>query len=132
MKAILFSLGLVLASITSPAIAGTTPVDLYRSGNTTSPRMDNVRVQDITQVTINNVVYVKSASGGISTSTTTTNLSTTVWKIPKGTSFPDTIKLNNDSPGHYAWEPAAQMKLADFTSLMTGLNAKFVKNEVTK
>jgi hypothetical protein len=128
MKAVLFSLALTLTSIGSPVLAGTTPVDLYRSGNTTSPRMDNVRVQDITQITVNNVVYVKSASGGISTSTTATNLSPTVWKIPKGTSFPDTIKLNNDSPGHYAWEPAGQMKLVDFTSLMSSLNAKFVKN----
>jgi hypothetical protein len=90
--------------------------------------MDNVIVQDITQSTIGDVVYVKSASGGISTSTTSTNLSPTVWKIPKGTSFSDTIKLNNDSPGHYAWEPAAQMKLTDFTSLMSALNSKFVKN----
>lgn len=128
MKAILFSLSIALTGIASPVMAGTTPVDLYRSGNTTSPRMDNVRVQDITQITVANVVYVKSASGGISTSTTATGVSPTVWKIPKGTSFPDTIKLNNDSPGHYAWEPASQMKLADFTSLMSALNAKFVKN----
>jgi hypothetical protein len=128
MKIISLSLALAVFGIASPAFAGTTPVDLFRSGNTTSPRMDNVRVQDITQVTLDGVVYVKPATGGISTSTTAASLSPTVWKIPKGTSFPDTIRLNNDKPGHYAWEPASQMKLTDFTSLMSALNSKFVKN----
>jgi hypothetical protein len=128
MRKIFVALSLIMTSIITPAFAGTTPVDLYRSGNTTSPRMDNVRTQDITQVTISGVVYVKADSGGISTSTYASGLSPTVWKIPKGTVFPDTIKLNNDKPGHYQWEPASQMTLSAFTSLMTALNAKFVKN----
>jgi hypothetical protein len=110
------------------AFAGTTTVDLYRSGNTTSARMDNVRTQDVTQVTENGVVYVLPNTGGISTSTSAAGLSTTVWKIPKATTYPDTLKVWNDSPGHWAWEPAAKMTLSSFTAALAGMNAKAVKN----
>lgn len=40
-------IGILLSSSTVVALAGTVPVDLYRGGNSTSPRMDNVREQDI-------------------------------------------------------------------------------------
>ena len=90
--------------------------------------MDNVRTQDVQQVTEGGVVYVLPKTGGISTSTTATGLSAPVWKAAKGTIYPDTVRVWNDSPGHWAWEPATKMTLADFTSIMASMNAKFVKN----
>lgn len=118
----------IVLAISTPAYAGTTTVDLFRSGNTTSARMENVRVNDVTQVTEGGVVYVLPNSGGISTFSSSAGVSTTVWKIPKGTVYPDTIKVWNDTPGHWAWEPASKMTLANFTSIMASMNAKCVKN----
>jgi hypothetical protein len=128
MKFVIMTLVSAIAICPSLAFAGTIAVDLFRSGNSTNARMDNVRITDIEQITIGGIIYVKAGNGGISTSTSATGVSPTVWKIAKGTSYPDTITVFNDKPGHWAWRPTSQMTLDSFTALMASMHSKFVKN----
>jgi hypothetical protein len=120
----------------SPAFAGTTTIDLFRSGNTITPKMDNVRTPttnptnfDIQTTTIGGVEYVTTGNGGISTFDLASKCSPTVWKLPKGSTYPSTLTLVDDKSGnHWSWRPTSQMTLAAFQSALASLNASFVKN----
>jgi hypothetical protein len=119
----------------SAAYAGTTTVDLFRSGNTTSPKMDNVRTPatnptnaDIKTTTIGGVEYVTTGNGGISTFDSVAKVSPTVWKLPKGTTYPNTLTLVSDGNNHWSWRPTSQMTLADFKAILATFNSSFVKN----
>lgn len=50
-----------------PRPMGITSCDLYRRGNSTGPRMDNVRPRDVKTFLKNGVVWVEGRSGGVST-----------------------------------------------------------------
>jgi hypothetical protein len=117
---LILSVSLVLAQ------TKTTSVDLYRLGNASSSRMDNVRDQDVTKFTKNGVVWVKSRSGGISTFSSPSNQKNE-WKLSKGASYPDGLFLNNDKGTHWQWEPSSDMSLDDYTRLLQQVGNKFLK-----
>jgi hypothetical protein len=125
---------LIAITFSASAYAGTTTVDLYRTGNTTSARMENVRTGiapqtsvDVSTVTEAGVVYVLPNTGGISTLTSANGLGATVWKIPKGTVYPNTLKVWNDKTGHWQWAPAAKMKMSDYQAALATINSKAIR-----
>ena len=108
------------------------PEDLYRLGNSTSPRLTNVRrPKDVDTTEINGITVVISNGKGISLSTKDrlekTPMSGWVWKISKGTQVPMGLKLINDRPGHYSICPTSNMPLDEFIGLLSRLALKCQK-----
>lgn len=120
-------IGILLSSSTVAALAGTVPVDLYRGGNSTSPRMDNVREQDIVWYLNDGQQWVVGKKGGISTTSKPPVPGKNWWKIPKGTKYSDEIYLENDHDNHWRWAPAKNMSRSHFKGLMQNLHPKFKK-----
>ncbi|EDN67205.1 hypothetical protein BGP_2730 [Beggiatoa sp. PS] len=86
-----------------------TGIDLYRSGNATTPNLDKVRIPprngaidiEIYEKDLNDqkVIYVDSTSGGISTFDAplpSQNQKVRWWKIPKGSIIPDGLQVTKD------------------------------------
>jgi len=112
---------------------GMTPVDLYRSGNSTSPNLDRVRITghdpDVDTYTGAAGKIVVEANGkGVSTATAPDpDWSGTPWRLPKGSPYPDTLFVWSDEPGHYLWAPAADMPLENFKADLHTASKGFVK-----
>jgi hypothetical protein len=112
---------------------GVTPIDLYRSGNNTSPKLDNVRISgtnsDVdTFVDAANTVWVLANGKGVSSSDAIDpSWSGKPWRLPMGSPFPDGLRLWEDDPGHYVWEPAMPMPLANYVSFLAQVMPLFVK-----
>lgn len=102
------------------------PEDLFRLGNSTSPRLSNVRrPKDIDTTELNGILMVIANGKGISLSTKDriekTPMSGWVWKVTKGTPVPQGLKLINDREGHYSICPVANMPLDEFKGLLSKL-----------
>ena len=121
---IVFMLGSVL---TTSVMATTVQVDLYRGGNASSPRMDNVRDTDVLKYKNGNTEWVRAKQRGISTSGNMPSNQKNWWKVPKGTVVSNDIYIVNDYADHWAWAPAKDMPLSDFIKLMQNTNSKFTK-----
>jgi len=106
---------------------GTTPVALYRRGNTTSARLDHVRLGiDVLSFPRNRVEWVTGRSGGVSSYATNPPPGNgRVWTLDAGTTYPDALYLYNDQDDHWSWEPAADMPLEDYRSALALVNRNF-------
>jgi hypothetical protein len=94
-----------------------THTDLYRLGNASSPRMDNVRVgKDIETYDRNGDTWVQARSGGVSTFSSPIggvgNLAKNQWKLDRGYSYDPLLYVVNDHGNHYNWEPNRDMPLS--------------------
>ncbi|RUT65002.1 hypothetical protein CKG00_00260 [Morganella morganii] len=92
--------------------------DLYRMGNSTSPRLTNIRPIDIDTVIEDGILYVLPNTGGISLMDSEglkiNKMGGWVWRIPKNTHLPFELKLVNDRMGHYSLEPTKKMPESEF------------------
>jgi hypothetical protein len=106
-----------------------TPVDLFRAGNKSGARFDVLKPGEVaTKVGRNGAQWVIARSGGASTVDAPTGLRGTWHKLAQGTEYDDTIfALHNDYPGHWGWEPARDMPLADYVAALAALNQEFVR-----
>jgi Tse2 ADP-ribosyltransferase toxins len=113
------------------------PVDLFRMGNASGPRLDNVRPQDVDIVEANlpngQVVRMVHPRGGISTfDGVNQRLPGKWWRIPAGTILPDTIRIVRDQRDprtqltHYSIRPTRYMTLVEFVSGLQTLAMKAV------
>ena len=104
----------------------TVPVDLFRSGNSSSPRLDNIRAQDVPiedmRFSTGEVKRMVRPDGGISTfDGYVAKPGVKWWKIPKGTKLPETIRVVKDHYNkamratHYSLRPARLMTLLEFS-----------------
>lgn len=105
------------------------PEDLYRLGNSVSPRLTNVRQpKDIDTRIINGIQMAVANRKGLSLSTKSRlekdQMSGWVWKLARGTIIPARLKLINDRPGHYSVCPAVNMPLDEFTALLAVLSMR--------
>jgi hypothetical protein len=99
-------------------------VDLYRNGNANSPRMNNVRAQDVTIVDGN----VVANQGGVSTNSNAGALSAhNLWRFPANTDPPAGVGIVNDHHTHYAWQSTEAVTLDTFKTRLEGSHASFVK-----
>jgi hypothetical protein len=105
---------------------GTTPKPLYRRGNATIPRMDNVRPQDITVSSNGGVDWVLRHSGGVSCFDYTPPPGTgRIWCLRAAIAYSDELYLRDDQNGHWNWEPENDMALTDFKALLAAVGRNF-------
>ncbi len=103
-----------------------TPIDLYRMGNANSPRMDNVRFQDVENYEINGELWVVGNSGGISTFAIQ-GLRKNWWKLDRDTDIPEELELVNDYGNHWSWEPRYTMRMEDYKAALRRVSDSFYK-----
>jgi hypothetical protein len=103
--------------------------DLYRNGNSSHPRLDNVRPgHDAHTYLVNDVVWIRADGNGVSAFTDYDKTRKNWWKIPKGLPLPAKLKIVKDiRPGfdnHYMVAPAFDMPLSEYIMLMDQIRAK--------
>ncbi|MBD2179653.1 hypothetical protein H6S82_03685 [Planktothrix sp. FACHB-1355] len=103
-----------------------TPIALYRQGNANSPRMDNVRSQDVETYEQNDRVWVVANSGGISTFATQ-GAGKNWWKLDAGTDIPSELTPINDYGNHWSWEPSYTMLVDEYKAALRLIGASFYK-----
>lgn len=110
-----------------------TPVDLYRRGNSKSPRMDNVRLdKDIATYEKEGTQWVKETvasglePGGISTFSVQ-GRGKNWWKIDAGIEIPPELELINDRGNHWLWKPSQTMLLEKYKRALFLSNQFFYK-----
>lgn len=100
-------------------------VDLYRGGNSTSPRFDNVRDKDVIKLKDPNtgLIKVRGMSGGIS-AFTAPRPEANWWWIKAGTVVPPGLVVTRDTTNpksgitHYTIRPAEDMLLTVYIEHM--------------
>jgi hypothetical protein len=96
-------------------------IDLYRGGNSTSPRLDHVRDKDVVKYKDEStgLTKVKGLSGGISTFTAP-KPEANWWWIKAGTPVPAKLVITRDTTDpktgitHYTIRPESDMFLTEF------------------
>jgi hypothetical protein len=113
--------GDISAPENNPAtMQGTTSKDLYRSGRGSDPALDNVRPgKEFTAGDDGSEILRpgQNPPNGLSTFESI-NGAGKWWKLPAGSSIPDGLRLVNDEPGHWAWEPTSPMLRSDYIDLV--------------
>jgi hypothetical protein len=110
---------------------GVTSIDLFRSGNASSARLSSPRLAgadpDVeTYAHPSGDRWVRANTGGVSTwDVPEPAWRGKVWRLAAGSGFPDELVLNNDGPGHWAWEPSRDMPLADYLAALQAVNVLF-------
>ncbi|GJE93507.1 hypothetical protein PsYK624_096660 [Phanerochaete sordida] len=99
---------------------------LYRGGNLSSPKFDNVRPNDIQTDGDGNV---HPGTGGISTFSVKNACwdNNKTWVLLDTTVLPPGLQARNDLGNHWSIEPAAQMPMATYVSYLTQLNPLAVR-----
>jgi hypothetical protein len=106
---------------------GKTTVDLFRCGNSSSPRMHRVRLDDAIVRVRNGVSWVEGMKKGVSTFSRITQLSGKWWRLPKDAAYSDDLLIVvNDHGHHFAWQPARDMTLNEFQIALGALNREFL------
>jgi hypothetical protein len=110
-----------------------TPVDLYRRGNATSPRMDHVRPnKDIAIYENNGQIWVKETlvdgqtPGGISTFSVQ-GIGNNWWKLDRGISIPSELELINDRGNHCLWKPLFPMSIETYQQALRVIGEFFYR-----
>jgi hypothetical protein len=111
---------------------GITPLDLFRSGNASGPRLDRVRINiadpDVdTYVDQAGTTWVVANGKGVSSwDAPDPSWRGKPWRLPRGETYSDLLLLWNDDPGHWTWVAAADMPLVDYEEALRVVGAKFV------
>lgn len=96
-----------------------TPVDLYRGGNSKSPRLDNVRPNKEFSIGPNGeeLLYPGQTPhpNGLSTFENQ-GVGNNWWKLPEGSPIPDGIRFFNDHGDHWTIEPLSLMGRNEYIS----------------
>ena len=97
--------------------------DLYRFGNSNSPRLDNVRGQDVDLFDVNEISHVRANGKGISllTEEEAARRPGWLWKISKNTVMPPGLALHHDRPGHFSICPTTNMAVDRYKALLSEL-----------
>ena len=111
----------------------TTPITLYRQGNATSPRMDNVRAnKDVAIFEESGVLWVlANLSDGRSPSGISTfanpGIGKNWWRLDAGCDLPIELKLLNDRDNHWLWQPSQIMTIDRYQSALKMIGFLFTK-----
>jgi hypothetical protein len=111
---------------------GVTPVDLYRSGNSTSPNLDRVRTtgpdRDVDSYVHQGSTWIEANGKGVSTEVAPNpSWRGRPWRLPAGSRYPDELLVWPDEPGHYSWAPAKDMTLEDYKAALLLAGKGFLK-----
>jgi hypothetical protein len=116
------------------AAMGMTPIELFRSGNAVSARLQNVRI-DPANADVDTYVdpatgaeWVRAnGKGASSAASIDPSWTGKIWRLPLGVAYPATLALWEDDPGHWLWEPTQDMLLVDYRAALEGVNGRFLK-----
>ena len=111
------------------------PVDLFRMGNASGPRLDNIRPEDVPIEIVGagaSAVRMVRPDGGISTfdGIDPRMADRKWWCIPASAVLPDSLRLKRDTRNpvngltHYSIRPARYMTLLEFADGLRILAAK--------
>lgn len=108
-----------------------TKVELFRAGTKNGgPRFERFPATNpgIVIQSRQGIDWVLAGAGGASTLEMPLGLGGTWYRLPQGVQYDDAILyVWNDAPGHWSWEPAQDMLLADFTAALAALNPEFIR-----
>ncbi|MCG3727588.1 hypothetical protein [Vibrio cincinnatiensis] len=107
-------------------------LDLYRFGNSDSPRFDHIRpLKDAKIENRNGVKYIIADGNGVSAFSSVTKGKKNTWRIRKGAPIPVGVKLVIDKrkghEKHYMFAPSWTMKLSEFHVLMDKIREYSIK-----
>lgn len=109
-------------------------VDLYRSGNSSSARLDNLRNVDVdvfTHATQNEIYVRASNTKGVSTwdsAARLVSLGGRSWHLPVNSTYDDTRLLlweTRPGSGKWNWTPTRDMPGSEFITALRAVNALF-------
>jgi len=106
-----------MATTANPQFLYMLDEDLYRLGNAASPKLNNVRPQDVDTYETNGILMVLANGKGVALfnleelQRRESGLAGWVWKIPQGTLPPVGLAVYPDisSPGHFFLCPVSVM-----------------------
>jgi len=118
----------LLKENSSDEVLAKTPIDLYRQGNTNSPRMDNVRLnKDIATYEKNGQISVDITLGGGISTFATQRSGKNWWKLDAENDIPATLDLVNDHNDHWLWKPSYNMPIEDYKESLRLVSKFFYK-----
>lgn len=98
------------------------PEEIFRLGNSSSPRLSNVRPRDVNLTTINGITMVVANGKGISVfdkeGINQSPMSGWVWRFPPSTTIPFGLKLVQDKEHHYCIAPTKNMPVNKYKGLL--------------
>ena len=98
------------------------PEEVFRLGNTNSPKLSHVRPRDIRIIDVNGVPVVVANGKGISVfdkdGISLSPMTGWVWRFKPNTSFPHGLKLVKDKPHHFCIAPTQNMPLDKYKGLL--------------
>jgi hypothetical protein len=98
------------------------PEELFRLGNSESPKLCHVRSRDIDTVEINGITVIRANGKGISVfdkaGINESPLTGWVWRFPPNTRPPIGLKLVQDKPHHYCIAPVQNMPIEKYVGLL--------------
>lgn len=104
------------------------PEEIFRLGNSASPRLSNVRPRDIDTIEINGITVIKANGKGISVfdkaGINESPMSGWVWRFPPNSSFPHGLKLVQDKPHHFCIAPIQNMPIDKYKGLLEEMALK--------
>lgn len=112
---------------------GITPVDLFRSGNTTSARLDQIRTTgasaDVDTITdrAGDVWVIANGKGASTSDAADPGWRGRPWMLPKGHIYSALLLVWNDDPGHWVWQPTHNMLLSDYVDALKLSNLHFIR-----
>lgn len=98
------------------------PEEIFRLGNSGSPRLSNVRPKDVDTVKINDIVVIRANGKGVSVfdrqGINESPMSGWVWKFPPNMQPPLGLKLVKDKEHHYCIAPTRNMPIEKYKGLL--------------
>ena len=98
------------------------PEELFRLGNSESPKLSHVRSRDIDTVEINGITVIRANGKGVSvfdkTGINESPMTGWVWRFPPNTRPPLGLKLVQDKPHHYCIAPTQNMPVEKYVGLL--------------
>jgi len=99
------------------------PEELFRLGNSTSPKLSHVRSRDVDTMEVNGILVIVANGKGISVfdleGINESPMAGWVWRFPFGTTPPVGLKMVQDKPHHYYYciSPTQNMPIDKFKGL---------------
>jgi hypothetical protein len=107
------------------------PEEVFRLGNSTSPKLSSIRTRDVDTTTINGITMVIANGKGISVfdreGINQSPMTGWVWKFLPNTSFPPGLKLVQDKPHHFCIAPTKNMPVDKYKGLLEAMALKAMK-----
>lgn len=104
------------------------PEELFRLGNTKTPKLSHVRPRDVDTILINGITIIKANGKGISVfdkvGINNSPMTGWVWRFASNTQPPFGLKLVQDKPHHFCIAPTQNMPLGKYIGLLEELALK--------